>query len=169
MDFHMITTAQSDSFVEFVNKRLDKRFKIPDLTILNSTDWNLYNEDLKKIILCSTSKKYIGYVNKYNRWNLLNHANDIYPPIEPNYSKFINDIRKFHNWLEREIFKPNKMLLDCNKTLCVKLRVGFSLLDKIEMPHVLRLKFQEHLLDCLYERKRIFEEYVRKELNKLPF
>lgn len=160
----------------YTNQRLPYEYHIDFCKVgIHGYDWNIFGKLCKSFNeTIGGEKRYQQYVESYNRSIKLDHSNKIYSPIPS-----IDSMRSwlsFHyplihgvSWLEKEVFHPNKLMFENIKTSQIKLRIGFSMLDKITMPHTLRSEIQSHMIACFYARKIVYDKYYATEFLKLPF
>lgn len=125
-------------------------------------------------------ESYLNYINDYNRRILLDHANRFYKPVymyeSTNYDSFTEyymqireRIREYVQWVSRNVFHPNRLMFNTIKTSRVRLRIALNLLDKIELPHELKLDIHIDMIACFHTRKLVYDKYHCEQLLHLPF
>lgn len=147
----------SSRLIEYlINGKCEKRF-IP------TNETNLYFDWL---IIGFEYKMYFGYPHFID--------NKLYP-IKPNditFDKWIEllpKVRKWLNWISREIFYPTIMIGNKYRTDLVLLRIALGLLMKIGLPKYYEDNIWENVLDCYYNRKRPFDDFYYREILGIPF
>lgn len=146
-----------NKLIEQLNKDCNKRF-IPVCTDQGYRfDWSIIGFEYQK---------YFGYPHMID--------NKLYPikPRDVEFNQWVkacNDVRTWINWLSIKLFYPTRMIGSKFATDSVLLRVGVSMLNKIDLPRYYKDNLFDNLIECYYNRKKPYDTFYYREILGIPF
>lgn len=153
--------------VEFLKTELDPAY-YPTYFCgdINSVDINILGADLFHFI-----------IDQEGDWNWYGYSKDkarifsqeLTWEVYNEYYGLRSPLYKWTHWLTQKVFHPNVMVYESIATQKVRLRIAVSQLNKMKIPGDLNNKIFDHLIACFYYRKKVYTDFLYKEILKLPF